>query len=186
MRERARRLMSATEFLAWDDGTDTRYELIDGVPVAMAPGGVNHAQIAANVQRLADRCGSRSPAMPGRAGWRSTPERRSAGSGLHPDVLVTCEPVEAKHLYEAARLVVEVLSPSTESYDKRFKLPRYADLPSIEEIWLVDSRVPAGPGVAADRRKMAGRPAPDRPRHLHEPRPRCRGLARRGLRLDHA
>ena len=54
---------------------------------------------------------------------------------------MTCEPIEAKQVYEAPRLVVEVLSPSTGSYDKRFKLPRYAGLPSIEEIRLVDSRV---------------------------------------------
>jgi Uma2 family endonuclease len=54
MAERARKLMSAAEFLEWDDGTDTRYELIDGVPVAMAPGSVHHMQISFNVARLAD------------------------------------------------------------------------------------------------------------------------------------
>jgi Uma2 family endonuclease len=54
---------------------------------------------------------------------------------------MTCEPIEGRHVCEAAPLVVEVLSPSTKSYDKRFKLPVYASLPSIEEIWLIDSRV---------------------------------------------
>ena len=29
--------MTVEQFLAWDDGTDRRYELIDGIPVAMAP-----------------------------------------------------------------------------------------------------------------------------------------------------
>src|SRR3954447_17611174 len=141
MRERARRLMSATEFLAWDDGTDTRYELIDGVPVAMAPAGVNHAQIAANAQRLADDAvRDRRPCRAVQSGGLLLSEG-PPGRVYIPDVLMTCEPVEGKHLYEAARLVVEVLSPSTDSYDKRFKLPRYAGLPSIEEIWLVDSRV---------------------------------------------
>ena len=37
MGEPARRAMTADEFMAWDDGTDTRYELIDGTIVAMAP-----------------------------------------------------------------------------------------------------------------------------------------------------
>src|SRR5919205_1765219 len=55
MGERVSGLMSATEFLAWDDGTDTRYELIDGVPVAMAPGITTHAQVAQNVSFLVDR-----------------------------------------------------------------------------------------------------------------------------------
>ena len=54
---------------------------------------------------------------------------------------MTREPVDSRHLYEAPQLVVEVLSPSTQSYDKRFKLPVYAGHPSIEEIWLIDSRV---------------------------------------------
>jgi Uma2 family endonuclease len=139
--ERAQRLMSASEFLAWDDGTDTRYELVDGVPWAMAPGSANHVQIAGNVQRLVD------DAVRGRR-----PCRAVLGGGLRlregppgrvyiPDVLMTCEPVDGRHLYEAPRLVVEVLSPSTQSYDKRFKLPVYASLASIEEIWLVDPRV---------------------------------------------
>ena len=30
MGEPARRAMTADEFLAWDDGTDTRHELVDG------------------------------------------------------------------------------------------------------------------------------------------------------------
>jgi Uma2 family endonuclease len=29
--------MTLEEFLRWDDGTDTHYELVDGFPVAMAP-----------------------------------------------------------------------------------------------------------------------------------------------------
>ena len=37
MAEPAAKRMSLAEFLEWDDGTDTRYELIDGRPRAMAP-----------------------------------------------------------------------------------------------------------------------------------------------------
>jgi len=33
----AEKLMTVDEFLRWDDGTDTRYELVDGQIVAMAP-----------------------------------------------------------------------------------------------------------------------------------------------------
>jgi hypothetical protein len=38
----AQKRMTVTEFLIWDDGTDTRYELIDGRPVAMAPVAASH------------------------------------------------------------------------------------------------------------------------------------------------
>ena len=37
MADIAEKRMTVAEFLTWDDGTDTRYELIDGRPVAMAP-----------------------------------------------------------------------------------------------------------------------------------------------------
>jgi Uma2 family endonuclease len=140
MAERARKLMSAAEFLEWDDGTDTRYELIDGVPVAMAPGSVHHMQISFNVARLADE------AVRDRRPCRAVPggglllEEGPPGRVYIPDVLLTCEPIEAAQLYRAPRLVVEVLSPSTQSYDKTAKLPRYAALPSVEEIWLLGSR----------------------------------------------
>jgi Uma2 family endonuclease len=39
------RLMSLAEFLRWDDGTDRRYELIRGRPVAMALPSMAHARI---------------------------------------------------------------------------------------------------------------------------------------------
>jgi Uma2 family endonuclease len=37
MSELATKRMSLADFLHWDGGTDTHHELIDGVPVAMAP-----------------------------------------------------------------------------------------------------------------------------------------------------
>ena len=51
MAEPAVRFMSLAEFLRWEDGTDTRYELIGGVPTAMAPLARAHGMLCA---RLAD------------------------------------------------------------------------------------------------------------------------------------
>ena len=49
MAEPAAKRMSLAEFLEWDDGTDTRYELIDGRPRAMAPPIEAHGTIVANL-----------------------------------------------------------------------------------------------------------------------------------------
>jgi len=137
MGERARRLMSATEFLAWDDGTDTRYELIDGVPVAMAPGITTHVQIAQNVSIMVDRAVEhRRPCRAVQQGGVRLPD---GGNVYVHDVLVTCEPLANGRVFEAPRLVVEILSPSTRSYDEREKLPGYGTLPTVEEVWLVES-----------------------------------------------
>ena len=56
MAEPAIRYMGLAEFLRWEDGTDTRYELIDGMPVAMAPPAEAH-------RILAMRLGSRIDAV---------------------------------------------------------------------------------------------------------------------------
>ncbi|CAO3407273.1 hypothetical protein [Azospirillum largimobile] len=47
----AHKRMSLDEFLSWDDGTQTRFELIDGVPVAMAPSYGAHQIVAGNIAR---------------------------------------------------------------------------------------------------------------------------------------
>ena len=41
--------MTLAEFLTWDDGTDMRYELIDGQARSMGPSSVAHALILANL-----------------------------------------------------------------------------------------------------------------------------------------
>ena len=46
MAELAVRRMTLDEFLVWDDGTDTLYELVDGFPMAMAPPAEAHRILA--------------------------------------------------------------------------------------------------------------------------------------------
>lgn len=41
--------MTADDFVHWDDGTDARYELVDGMVVAMAPATDAHGTITGNV-----------------------------------------------------------------------------------------------------------------------------------------
>src|SRR4051794_33458043 len=141
MRERARRLMSATEFLAWDNGTDTRYELIDGVPVAIKPPSRDHACITNSVGVLADRAlVGRSPCRAVQHGAVRLPDR-AGGNVYVPDVLVTCEPLDDGTLFNAPRLITEVLTPLDRDFAEHFKVPLYGCLGSVEEIWLVHSEI---------------------------------------------
>jgi Uma2 family endonuclease len=129
--------MTVDEFLVWDDGTDTRYELDRGVPVAMAPPATPHARISANVTIEIDRhLAGREPcrAMQGAGVVVS----RADESFYVPDVLMTCEPPADTPYVEAPHLIVEILSPSTKGIDQASKVPAYAALPTVEEIWLVD------------------------------------------------
>lgn len=54
--------MTLAAFLAWDDGTDTRLELIDGRPVAMGPFTLDHSRIAYNGVAVIERSASIGPA----------------------------------------------------------------------------------------------------------------------------
>ncbi len=127
--------MTLAEFLEWDDGTDTRYELVAGRPVAVPPPAEAYGTIVGD---LTFRIGS-----------RLTPLHRAvlqAGIALpgrddayyEADLAVTCAPPERgrRHVAEPV-LIVEVLSPSTAQHDRGTKLPDYCELPSVREILLV-------------------------------------------------
>ena len=129
--------MSLAAFLEWDDGTDTRYELIDGRPVAMAPPAEAHGTIVANFvaairPRLKPPC-----RVVVEAG--NVPAER-ADSWYQADLVVTCAPAErgARAIGEP-RLIVEVLLPSTAAHDRGVKLADYRKLGTVEQILMVAS-----------------------------------------------
>ncbi|WP_051341340.1 Uma2 family endonuclease [Azospirillum halopraeferens] len=137
MSEAARTYMTVDEFLLWEDGTDTRYELIGGEPVAMAPPADAHALLAGAItveigRRLKPPCRVRVE-----AGIR-IPHRNDMW--FQADVAVGCGPASGRPGTAEPRVVVEVLSPSTESDDRTVKLPLYRTVPSIREILLISAR----------------------------------------------
>ncbi|WP_431855472.1 Uma2 family endonuclease [Azospirillum sp.] len=139
MSEFAYKRMTVDEFLVWDDGTDTRYELIDGVPVAMAPTYGGHQIIAANFGRhLANTLDARPPChVRSEAGILKPNSIRTYFQG---DLAVTCSPHEAgQYAIPNPVVIVEILSPSTEADDRKVKLPVYRSIPSVQEIVLVHS-----------------------------------------------
>jgi Uma2 family endonuclease len=125
--------MTVAEFLDWDDGTDTRYELVRGQPVAMAPPTGRHVVLTRNVHdalspRLKRPCSSFFGAGVAR-------DDRDDEFRL-PDVFVTCESTPDRY-FENPRLTVEVLSPTTEKEDRTAKLDFYKSLPTMEAVLLV-------------------------------------------------
>jgi Uma2 family endonuclease len=59
---------------------------------------------------------------------------------LYPDVFVTCDRADlaTDQIFRAPTLVIEVLSPSTQSYDRSQKFALYRRIPSLQEYILVD------------------------------------------------
>ncbi len=126
MADAAEKRMTVAEFLRWDDGTDTRYELIDGCPVAMAPAAPAHSVIAANLSHEL-RSGVRSPCYVGNEAGVQRPDRDD--TFYEADVIVSCTPVDpGRAAIPDPVLVVEVLSPSTIEHDRGRKAYDYSQI----------------------------------------------------------
>ena len=139
MLQAAAPVLTADEYLALERVAETKSEYYDGRIVAMAGGTAPHAEIAANFIR---ELGVRSKGGPCRV---YSSDMRTAIPGhrsfVYPDVSGLCvEPQfrdDSRDVLLNPSFVVEVLSPSTEAYDRGRKLAIYMAVPSIIEIVLV-------------------------------------------------
>ncbi len=132
--------MSVEEYFELEgNNPDTRYEYFDGYVYMMSGGSANHATISGNIYAILR---SLLRGGPCRAYNSDMKVRVSEKHYFHPDVTVSCDPHDrgAADLIQSPRLVVEVLSPSTEARDRGRKLQFYLACPSIEEYLLVDAR----------------------------------------------
>lgn len=141
--------LSLTEYLAYADGSDSRYELVQGDLIPMSLGTGKHGAIS---EFLSDmfRAHIRQQGLPWTAkqmtvGIHSPRAGRWETSRI-PDVTVltvaqwqSLSDREAVIDYEdpAPLLVVEVVSPSTRTTDYRAKRTEYA-VRDIQEYWIVD------------------------------------------------
>ena len=64
----------------------------------------------------------------------------AAGDIFYPDVFVTCDAqdLRTEQIFKTPTLIVEVLSPSTQAYDRGLKFTLYRSLASLREYALVD------------------------------------------------
>jgi len=143
MQHAALALLSEAEYLSGETQARVRYEYLAGYVYAMAGASKAHNTIAGNLFAKL------------RAHLRGTPCRSfiadmkvrvaTARSYYYPDVVTTCSERDSApdapkdHLTEPA-LIVEVLSPATETIDRREKLRAYTTLESLREYALIDSR----------------------------------------------
>ena len=142
MGDLAERRMTLAEFLAWDDGSDTRYEFLRGQPRGMAPASGRHGVIQRNAGRAIEaRIGLTGPCrVVDQAGILLNV--RGDERFYVPDLAVTCVPVSASPRIDEPKLIVEVASPSTGRTDKDVKVPDYCALASVDEVWLIQSQRP--------------------------------------------
>jgi Uma2 family endonuclease len=129
------------EYIRLEEESGVRHEFARGQIFAMSGGTPEHAGVTANIARLLGNglqgkpCRVFSPDLRVRV--------RATGLGTYADVTVVCGKIELEeedpkgHTALNPRVLVEVLSPSTEDYDRGDKLGNYKLIPSLEEVVLV-------------------------------------------------
>ncbi|BFM39970.1 Uma2 family endonuclease [Synechocystis sp. LKSZ1] len=131
--------MSPEAYLAWEEQQDTRYEYIDGAIIAMVGGTIPHNDIAINLllalRSHLQKRGCRVNMSDVKV--RSPKQNRY----FYPDLVVSCHPddQQATKWIQHPKVMIEVLSPSTASYDRTHKLRCYRQLPSLQEYLLINT-----------------------------------------------
>jgi Uma2 family endonuclease len=127
------------EYLAAERAADHKSEYFNGAVFAMAGCSPAHNRITTNLNREVDTLLYDGPCVT----YNGDQRVRIPATGLYtyPDLVVVCGEAE----YDGPdpetllnpTLIVEVLSPSTEAYDRGAKFLHYQSLPSLQEYVLI-------------------------------------------------
>ena len=131
------------DVLTWDD--DTRYELYDGQPVALASPSNRHQRISFELSRqlgnylLGRRCQAYHAPFDVQLFARESDKPWDIDTVVQPDIAVVCdESKTAGHGCKGAPdLVIEILSLSTQRHDRLTKLNLYQRA-GVGEYWIVN------------------------------------------------
>ncbi|HEX8502186.1 MAG TPA: Uma2 family endonuclease [Pyrinomonadaceae bacterium] len=128
--------LSVEEYLEGERDGEVRHEYVAGQAYAMAGASARHNRISLNIAgRLNDLLADDDECD---AFMSDMKVRVAPDLFYYPDVVVACDPPGGDPYFRAEpRIVVEVLSPSTERADRREKLAAYQSCPSVQEYALV-------------------------------------------------
>jgi Uma2 family endonuclease len=131
--------MTVDDFLAWAATQEGRWELFDGVPVAMSPERAIHGRVKLRVANALERA-IEAAGLPCQALLDSVAVRIDRHRSYQPDALISCGDAVSDDALEAPDpiAVVEVLSPSNAMKDLRDKLVGYFHVRSIVHYLIVD------------------------------------------------
>lgn len=132
--------MTADEYLAWEREQPSKHEYFHGEVFAMAGASPRHNALCGRIIAMA------SAAMPGCVVLTSDQRVTMASRGryVYPDVSIVCGGVEieAGDVLTNPTILVEVLSASTEQYDRGLKWEGYQRLTSLADYVIVSQAEP--------------------------------------------
>jgi Uma2 family endonuclease len=132
-------------YLIWERSQDERHIFVGGEVFAMAGGSPRHNRLCARVIAQLERGMNDGP-----CGVYTSDQRLGLPNDdfVYADAVVLCTPLALRpgtsDVVTNPRVVVEVLSKSTETYDRGDKQKGYLSLPSVEHFLLFSQREPRG------------------------------------------
>ena len=141
--------MTADEFIAWDDGSDTRYQLVDGIVVRVPMAGFQHSEVCGNAYAIIREWVK--PKNLGRVACNDTFVRtkRHPGSYRGADVcfisyarLPKDQPIPKGPLESPPELVIEVRSPTDRPGEIERKVAEYLNV-GVTVVVVIDPNIEA-------------------------------------------
>lgn len=140
------RRCALAEYLEFEENTTLKHEFRDGEILPRSGSSPEHVLINTNAMCM---IGNALVGKPCRAYFSDLKITIGASADVqYPDGTVICGPLEfhpadpKRRLVTNPKLIVEVLSPSTEAYDRGEKFRRYRSLTSLEEYVLISQTAP--------------------------------------------
>ena len=135
--------LTREEYLRWVEGQPKRYERIAGEPVARLPECTQHVRVKSRIWAALDRA-VRQAGLDCEALADGMTIEVDDDTDYEPDAVVNCGPKLSPDTTVATNpvIVVEVLSPSTQSIDSSDKLADYFRVPSIQHYLVLRTRRP--------------------------------------------
>jgi Uma2 family endonuclease len=131
--------MTAEEYFAWEEAQLERHDYYNGEIFAMAGGTLAHNTVCLNVAMSLKSLLKGGPCRVFMGDVRV--QLSKARHYSYPDVFVTCDvrdtAKDSANVVQFPSLIVEVLSPSTNSYDVGLKFEAYRAMESVQEVLFV-------------------------------------------------
>lgn len=148
--------MTWEEYLVFEEQSPYRHEYVNGVVYAMSGASLAHNRIARQLVMAFGAHLKRGPCEPFFLDAKLEIRAGSDKFMYYPDVMVSCRPQDrTDQIVQNPKLVVEILSKSTQHIDRREKALTYQRVEAVEEYVLIAQNQPR---VIVHRRAEGWRP----------------------------
>ncbi len=130
--------MTADDYLAWEELQEEKHEFVLGETFAMGGARREHVVVSLNMATSLKQHLRGTPCRTYISDMKLQVEQMDAY--YYPDVMVSCDKGDqrAEQFLTQPSLIIEVLSDSTEAYDRGDKFAAYRKISSLKEYVLVD------------------------------------------------